>query len=257
MSIPIDNKFRVLKAEVGTFDNIISDMENVAKKDEENTFTELNNFQRTLRVPEIRNNGELTSKFRIINTEGIVLTEWDNFSGNLTNNYDINLLTGRVFKINNVDIMTNVPKTNLANTFTQNNTFTGNINVNGNIQANGITRTLNFSNTNSIRDPLSTDNIVSGYTRGSYWVNTTTDKIFFHVDEFSGSAVWREMIDETSTQTLANKNFTSRINVNNTQVIGTQQSAISDLLTTATNSEIATKINSILSMLRTHGLIAT
>jgi hypothetical protein len=46
------------------------------------------------------------------------------------------------------------------------------------------------------------------------------------------------------------------LKVNGTQVVGARQAAIADLVGAATLADTITKVNALLAMLRTHGLIA-
>jgi len=58
-------------------------------------------------------------------------------------------------------------------------------------------------------DPTTGDDSGDGYSIGSVWLNTTSDKWFMCLDNAVGAAVWKQTVDLNSTQTLTNKTLTS------------------------------------------------
>lgn len=67
---------------------------------------------------------------------------------------------------------------------------------------------LNNSTTSA---PTVNDDSADGYTVGSKWINTSTDLIYEAVDVTVGAAVWKQIIDTDSTQTLSGKTLTNPI----------------------------------------------
>lgn len=67
------------------------------------------------------------------------------------------------------------------------------------------------SNRSAAVDPTVNDDAAAGYAVGSYWVNTSSDTVFFCVDSTNGAAVWL-MVSGTNFQcaqeTLTTENIT-------------------------------------------------
>lgn len=272
--------------------NNVDIMTDVVKTNLNNTFTGSNVFNNQLSLPSIKNSGNLTSTFSIINSENIALTSWSNENGHMTHNYDILLPTGRALKINNVDINNTVA------------TLTNKTLDNSCVVANGALERAVIKSISTTVDPTVNNDISEGYQENSLWNNSLTNQHFICSERFTGTAVWNRLIDENTTQNMSNKAITSstfsgsnvtsgninlntntissvlgdiilnpnddilcqkdvnlsstrRLKINSINVLNEQQPAIADLAASPTNAQIATKINAILSMLRVHGLIAT
>ena len=204
-------------------------------------------------------------------------------------------LTGtKTYRVNGVNIMDNVPKTNTTNTFSQAQIFSSTLNITGALQYYGVDMVLAKSNSNDISSPTVSNNLSQGYSRLSTRINTTNDTVHTLVD-FSGTdALWKQHVftDSTITNTInstnsitttsnisganfitsgcslgssglsnvvgditispaSTLNVQSDIKINGNRILTDRQVNITD----SVGGDESTKINSILSVLRTHGLI--
>ena len=206
----------------------------------------------------------------------------------------INLTGTKQYQVDGVNIMDNVPKTNTTNTFSQAQTFSSTLNITGALQYYGVDMVLAKSNSNDISSPTVSNNLAQGYSRLSKWINTTNDTVHTLVD-FSGTdALWKQHVftDSTITNTInstnsitttsnitganfvtsgcslgsngltnivgditispaSTLNVQSDIKINGNRILTDRQVNITD----SVGGDESTKINSILSVLRTHGLI--
>lgn len=131
---------------------------------------------------------------------------------------------------------------------------------------NGLTTDLN-SAIDRIDTLETTVSGLSGGGGGAEWPNNFTWNYFDGLAELSVSYSEFYLINGDSSLRLAysglkfnNVEFysssgTSRLSFDDLRIITNRQPAINDLLTTATLLETTNKVNSILEMLRTHGLI--
>lgn len=85
--------------------------------------------------------------------------------------------------------------------------------------------------------PTVNDDATQGYAVGSTWINITSDIMYRCVDSTTGTAIWKQIVDTNSIQTLSNKTLISP--VINTSISG---SAVldDDTFATASNTTIAT-----------------
>lgn len=68
---------------------------------------------------------------------------------------------------------------------------------------------LLLNNTSATANPSINDDSVAGYAVGSKWVNVTAALVFECVDSSTGAAVWKQLIDANSTQTMSGKTLTN------------------------------------------------
>lgn len=281
MSIPIDNKFRVLKALDGQFDNITERFETIESSGvtldgdqtlsnktisgSSNTISNIQDSALSSNVPKL---DSLVNTFTgIVKTNTLRIGDvgspptlaWQTSTGGAT------IMTindgGRIRQFHGFVIDKSVASTadfyydntllrNFAETLT-NKTISGSSNtftnipdsaLSSNISTASNTQTLsnkaldssctvqNISlqfavrkSTTQTQDPDSTNDQSEGenYTPGSIWINTISDQVFVNVDSTLNNAVWREIIDETSVQTLENKTLSTGCSLNTNQSITT------------------------------------
>lgn len=77
-----------------------------------------------------------------------------------------------------------------------------------------------------------------GYSAGSLWVNLTTDLAYLCVDASVGAAIWKQLVDTTSTQALSGKSFSS-ITVTGGSITGITDLAVADGGTGASSASAA------------------
>jgi len=86
---------------------------------------------------------------------------------------------------------------------------------------------LLLNNTAATSNPTVNDDSADGYAVGSKWVNVTGDLVFECVDSSVGAAVWKQMVDTNSTQTLSGKTLTSPT-INGGTISGINDLAVAD-----------------------------
>ena len=84
-----------------------------------------------------------------------------------------------------------------------------------------LDRTVLLNNQNDINNPTVNSDISLGYTENSIWHNSITNKHFICSDRTAGSAIWHEIITESSVQTLTNKTLSTGCVINTNQNITT------------------------------------
>lgn len=72
--------------------------------------------------------------------------------------------------------------------------------------------TVALNNYTATTNPSVNDDSGDGYSVGSRWVNVTADLIYECVDATLGAAVWKQVVDTNSTQTLTNKTISGASN---------------------------------------------
>lgn len=86
---------------------------------------------------------------------------------------------------------------------------------------------LLLNNTAATTNPTVNDDSADGYAVGSKWVNVTGDLVFECVDSSVGAAIWKQMVDTNSTQTLSGKTLTSPT-INGGTMTGMTDIAVAD-----------------------------
>ena len=84
-----------------------------------------------------------------------------------------------------------------------------------------LDRTVLLNNQNDINNPTTGSDISLGYTENSLWHNSITNKHFICSDRTANNAIWHEIIDESSVQTLTNKTLSTGCVINTNQNITT------------------------------------